>query len=105
MTSDERFSRLVRFARSGGRLPRATIDQILAQCGKTDRDLTEQLLVGSSAGAPEPGDPCNCGGRLYVANSKPRGNFRVQYLKCAGCRRNVGKRIIPSGSVRTRIRN
>jgi hypothetical protein len=50
------------------------------------------------------GDPCPCGGRLYVANSEPHGAHQVRYLACDRCgnRPPNNKVIVPAEFIRRR---
>lgn len=50
------------------------------------------------------GDPCQCGGRLYVANSEAHGQSQVRYLACDKCgkRPENNKVIVPAEYIRRR---
>lgn len=106
---EHRFWWLVERLRAGVSLPRSVVDAILGECGRTDRQLVDAMLLGSPHAAPRPGDDCQCGGgHLVVVNSFRRGDRQVQYLGCSVCgaRPARNKRIIPVDSIRRRqLRN
>jgi len=103
MSKDETYTRMIELLRSGGRLPRAMIDEILTATNKTDRDLTSSLFTGPATDIPQPGDPCpTCGDVFIVGNSKRRAGYQVQYLECRSCGQSAGRRVVPSATIRRR---
>lgn len=83
------------------RLPLAQIRATLSAAGKTAVDLVEDILAGEGVD-PQPGDPCDCGGQAVVYRSRPRGQWRRQYLRCRECGAKMGRRTIPEEAVRRR---
>ena len=80
---DSRFQSLVLAIRSGCRVDMAEIAAVLAVSGRSHRDLVAALVSRSQSA--QPGDRCDCGGRVGVYCTRRVGGRRVQYLKCTAC--------------------
>ena len=80
---DARFASLVLAIKSGARVDMAEIAGILAVSGRSHADLVSSLVSRSQSA--QPGDTCDCGGRVGVYCSRRVGGRRVQYLKCTAC--------------------
>ncbi|QDU50868.1 hypothetical protein Pan110_32290 [Gimesia panareensis] len=99
---NDKYSNLVQMLRGGTKLAPDFTGSILADCGKTHEDLTRDLFGGADEPSAMPGDPCECGGSLYVYCSRRKGIDRHQFLKCDQCQKTHGKRIIPEAQIRKR---
>lgn len=102
MTPDDRLDRLVQVLRSGARLPRHLIDEVLAGAGKDADYLVDILHVGPGQQSAQPGDPCECGGAVVVRTSRRVGGYQVQSLRCAQCGRFAGRRVVQGATIRRR---
>jgi RecJ-like exonuclease len=80
---DSRFQSLVLAIRSGARVDMSEIAGILAVSGRSHADLVSSLVSRSQSA--QPGDTCDCGGRVGVYCTRRVGGRRVQYLACRTC--------------------
>ena len=80
---DSRFASLVLAIRSGARVDLGEISEVLAVSGRSHADLVSSLVSRSQSA--QPGDTCDCGGRVGVYCTRRVGGRRVQYLKCTAC--------------------
>ena len=80
---DSRFAALVLAIRSGARVDLGEISAVLAVSGRSHADLVSSLVSRSQSA--QPGDTCDCGGRVGVYCTRRVGGRRVQYLKCTAC--------------------
>jgi hypothetical protein len=80
---DAKFRSLVLAIRSGARVDMAEIAGILSVSGRSHADLVSSLVSRSQSA--QPGDTCDCGGRVGVYCTRRVGGRRVQYLKCTAC--------------------
>ena len=78
------YDSLISALRNGCRIPPARIDVILADCGKTHRELVHGLY--GPALPARSGDDCPvCGGRYHVYSTVRVGTRRTRYLRCRAC--------------------
>lgn len=80
---DSRFASLVAAIKSGARVDIAEIAGILSVSGRSHADLVSSLVSRSQSA--QPGDACDCGGRVGVYCTRRVGGRRVQYLRCRSC--------------------
>lgn len=91
MTPRNPFFQLVEMLRDGEKLPMSSIEWALGD--RTFEDLVREAFSSESE-APMPGEPCECGGKARVRTSKTsEDNFRISYLACNRCNRNLGRRV------------
>ncbi|MGI6415347.1 MAG: hypothetical protein ACOX1P_11010 [Thermoguttaceae bacterium] len=80
---DAKFRSLVLAIQSGARVDMAEIAGILAVSGRSHADLVSSLVSRSQSA--QPGDTCDCGGRVGVYCTRRVGGRKIQYLKCTAC--------------------
>ncbi len=94
-----RYRLAVQNIRKGSRLPWTTIEETLAEAGKSFEELVRDGLTSDVATA-HPGEPCGrrgCRGRLRIVKTRRIGSWVEQHLRCGRCgwRPENAKRVLP----------
>ncbi len=92
----EAYTSMCRIVRGGGRLPAATVRRVLNAASKTPDDYLTDTCPGTADRAMS-GDPCDCGARLVVIDSRVIGGRRVRRLGCKACGHREGRKLVTNG--------